>query len=64
MSKPIVIRQVKGAIATIVLYLRRGKKISPELRSKAIQMAEKKTKGKKFGESHQKIIDDQKEEQD
>ena len=46
MSKPIVIRQVKGAIATIVLYLRRGKKISPELRSKAIQMASKETKEK------------------
>ena len=47
MSRPFVIRQIKGAIATIVVYLRGKKKLTPELRSKAIQMADKETKGKK-----------------
>ena len=42
MSKPIVIRQVKGAIATIVLYLRRKEKLTPELKLKVISMAGKK----------------------
>ena len=55
MSKPIVIRQVKGAIATIVLYLRRKQKFTPELRSKAIQMA--KGKGEAKGEGPNKPND-------
>ena len=41
-----MIRQKKGAIATIVMYLRGKNKPSKELRSKGIQMAEKKTKEK------------------
>ena len=49
MSNPIVIRQIKGAIATIVVYLRGKKKLTPELRSKVIQMADEESKGKKKG---------------
>ena len=46
MSKPYVIRNIKGAIATIVVYLRGKQKAPSDLKSKVINMAEKGNNGK------------------
>lgn len=41
MSNPLVIKKLTGAIATIVVYLRGKKKLTPQLKSRVIIMAKK-----------------------